>query len=849
MSERYTLPVLPLRDTVVYPGVAVPISAGRPGTVEAVQEALDGDRRLFAVAQKENVDDPTPDVLYTVGTVVRIIQTHRVRGGVQLLVQGEGRAQAVSYESEGEGMLHAVLLEMERQPPLNAEDPAFQALNHELRERAAELGTRRGVPAEALNQLIQGVDEPGAFADLVSFYLELETEDKQGLLEMLADEERMREALVAVERELARLDAQEEIQARVQEELGERQREMLLREQLKQIQRELGDEDERDDVEELRERVEALKLGEDQRSEVERELKRLERTSPQSAEYQVIRTFLEWVTELPWNVRSEDKIDLALSTEILDEDHYGLEDVKDRVLEFLAVRKLQLDRSEDSGDADEDQTGQVAESSEASAAEESSETNGAADVADTPAELAEPEGVGGRGPILLFVGPPGVGKTSIAQSIARSLGREYVRISLGGARDEADIRGHRRTYVGAMPGRIIQGMRQAKSKNPVFLLDEVDKLGVSFQGDPSAALLEVLDPAQNSSFTDHYLGMTFDLSEVLFIATANYADRIPPPLYDRMEKVDFSGYTEAEKLEIAKRYLLPRQLKENGLRDGEMLLGDAAILALIQEYTREAGVRQIERQLGKLARKVARKVAADEVQHLEIDRAVIRELIGRPRVHPERMAPADVVGVATGMFYTPMGGDIMFVEASVMSGEGALVLTGQLGDVMKESGRAALSFAKTNYASLGIPEDALKGRDVHIHVPAGAVPKDGPSAGITMATALVSTLSGRKIRRDVAMTGELTLTGRVLPIGGIKEKLLGAIRAGIDEIIIPCDNEADLDDLRDEVRSSLTVHLVEDLDQVIKIALRSDKAGKAKKKTTRSKPRVKATPSQSPASA
>jgi len=850
MGERYTLPVLPLRDTVVYPGVAVPISAGRPGTVEAVQEALEGDRRLFAVAQKENVEDASPDVLYTVGTVVRIIQTHRVRGGVQLLVQGEGRAQAVSYESEGEGMLHAVLLEMERQPALNPEEPAFQALNHELRERAAELGTRRGVPADALNQLIQGVDEPGSFADLVSFYLELETEDKQVLLELLDDEERMREALVAVERELARLDAQEEIQARVQEELGERQREMLLREQLKQIQRELGDEDERDDVEELRERVEALGLDEDQHAEVERELKRLERTSPQSAEYQVIRTFLEWVTELPWNVRSEDKIDLALSTEILDEDHYGLEDVKDRVLEFLAVRKLQLARWEDSGDgAGDDGAGEATEPDKTSTAEESSDANGTPGVADTEAESVEAEVVGGRGPILLFVGPPGVGKTSIAQSIARSLGREYVRISLGGARDEADIRGHRRTYVGAMPGRIIQGMRQAKSKNPVFLLDEVDKLGVSFQGDPSAALLEVLDPAQNSSFTDHYLGMSFDLSEVLFVATANYADRIPPPLYDRMEKVDFSGYTEAEKLEIAKRYLLPRQLKENGLREGEMLLGDDALLALIQEYTREAGVRQIERQLGKLARKVARKVAADEVEDLEVDRAVIRELIGRPRVHPERMAASDVVGVATGMFYTPMGGDIMFVEASVMSGEGALVLTGQLGDVMKESGRAALSYAKSNYDSLGIPEDALKGREVHIHVPAGAVPKDGPSAGITMATALVSALSGRKIRRDVAMTGELTLTGRVLPIGGIKEKLLGAVRAGIDEIIIPCDNEADLDDLQEEVRNSLTIHLVEDLDQVIKIALKSDLAKKTKKKAVKTKPRAKASLSQSPAPA
>ena len=856
MGERCTLPVLPLRDTVVYPGVAVPISAGRPGTVEAVQDALDGDRRLFAVAQRENVDDPVPEVLYTVGTVVRIIQTHRVRGGVQLLVQGEGRAQALSYQSDGEDMLRAVLLEMDRQANTDTEDPAFQALNQELRERAAELGTRRGVPAEALNQLIQGVDEPGAFADLVAFYLELPTEDKQALLETLDDEERMRAALVAVERELARLDAQEEIQARVQEELGERQREMLLREQLKQIQRELGDEDERDDVEDLRERVEALELSEEQEAEVDRELKRLERTSPQSAEYQVIRTFLEWVTELPWNIRSEDKIDLALSQEILDDDHYGLEDVKDRVLEFLAVRKLQLERiGEDADEEAEDEEAGEAEETEAEADEaEAAEAEADVEVVEGSNGAAEPEEaeegtahadngpVGGRGPILLFVGPPGVGKTSIAQSIARSLGREYVRISLGGARDEADIRGHRRTYVGAMPGRIIQGMRQAKSKNPVFLLDEVDKLGVSFQGDPSAALLEVLDPAQNSSFTDHYLGIPFDLSEVLFIATANYSDRIPAPLYDRMEKVDFSGYTEAEKLEIAKRYLLPRQERENGLRDGELILDDQAILALVQEYTREAGVRQLERELGKLGRKVARKIAAGEVDSLEVTREVIRDLIGRPRVHPEQMAAADTVGVATGMFYTPMGGDIMFVEASVMAGEGGLVLTGQLGDVMKESGRAAWSYAKSNHDRLGIPEDDLKGRELHIHVPAGAVPKDGPSAGITMASALVSALSGRKIRRDVAMTGELTLTGRVLPIGGVKEKLLGAIRAGINEIILPCDNEADLEDLQPEVREKLTIHLVEDLDQVIDIAFTDDDSRPAKKPgKTKRRARAKAT--------
>ncbi|MCH2475142.1 MAG: endopeptidase La [Gemmatimonadetes bacterium] len=825
MSERFTLPVLPLRDTVVYPGVAVPISAGRPGTVEAVQEALDGDRRMFAVAQRDNVDDPLPEYLYSVGTVVRIIQTHRMRGGMQLLVQGEGRAQALSYHDEGQAMLHAVLLEMDRQEPQNPSDPAFQALDRELRDRAAELGTRRGVPAEALNQLIQGVDESGPFADLVAFYLELDTADKQKLLETLADEERMRACLVSVERELARIDAQEEIQAQVQTELGARQREMLLREQLKAIQKELGDEEERDDIEEMRDRIEELELTEDQRLEINRELRRLERTSPQSAEYQVIRTFLEWITELPWNERTEEKIDLEKAETILEEDHYGLEDIKDRILEFLAVRKLQLDRmsekdAEHEAETDEEMSGSESENEES--------------------ELAPEEALPGRGPILLFVGPPGVGKTSIAQSIARSLGRNYVRISLGGARDEADIRGHRRTYVGAMPGRIVQGMRQAKTKNPVFLLDEVDKLGVSFQGDPSSALLEVLDPEQNSTFVDHYLGIPFDLSEVLFIATANYRDRIPGPLLDRMERVDFSGYTEAEKLEIGKRYLLPRQLKENGLHEQELEMGDDALLAIIQKYTREAGVRQLEREVGKFARKVARRIAADKIDELQATEVDVRELLGRPRVHPEQMAAEDTVGVATGMFYTPMGGDIMFVEASVMPGEGNFVLTGQLGDVMKESARAALSYAKAHWKELGIAEDSLQGKEVHIHVPAGAVPKDGPSAGITMATALISAVSGKKVRSDLAMTGELTLTGRVLPIGGVKEKVLGAVRAGINQIIVPIENEADLEDIPEDLRSSLTFHLASTLDDVVNIALTERKKRKRKRAPAKRKRSVKA---------
>lgn len=836
MKKRFSLPVLPLRDTVVYPGVAVPISAGRTGTIEAVQQALEGDRRLFAVAQRDNQEEADPQILYAVGTVVRVIQTHRVRGGIQLLVQGEGRGRALAYLNEGEAMLRATLVSMERTRPAVGDDPSFLALDTELRERAAELSARQGVSSEAVSQLIEGVEDPGAFADLVGFYLDLETGEKQGLLETLEDETRMQAVLVAVKRALVRLDAQEDIQAKVQEELGERQREMLLREQMKQIRKELGEEGERDELDELRERLAALELGKQARREVERELRRLNRTSPQSAEYQVIRTFLEWITELPWSVRTEDKLDLTRSQEILEEDHYGLSDVKDRVLEFLAVRKLQQERLEGASEEDAARDGaEGAAAADTAAADdadvaETAEAPEGADAGDDESEAGEePPTFGGKGPILLFAGPPGVGKTSIAQSIARSIGRKYIRISLGGARDEADIRGHRRTYVGAMPGRIIQGMKDAGNKNPVFLLDEVDKLGTSFQGDPSSALLEVLDPAQNSTFFDHYLGIPFDLSEVLFIATANYADRIPRPLLDRMETVEFRGYTEQEKVEIARRYLLPRQTRHSGLEEGELEIAEDALLTVIQKYTHEAGVRQLERELGKLARKVARKIASGETESIGVTAESVAELLGRPRVHPERKANEDATGVATGMFYTPMGGDIMFVEASVMHGDGKLALTGQLGDVMKESARAALSYAKSNYRALGIEKGALDDRDTHIHVPAGAVPKDGPSAGITMATALISAVSGRKVRSDLAMTGELTLTGRVLPIGGVKEKVLGAVRAGILEVILPRENESHLEDLPDAVRDSLTVHLVDDLDRVVALAVHPPR----KKATTR----------------
>ena len=851
MGDRIRLPVLPLRETVVFPGVAVPISAGRPGTVEAIQSALDGDRRMFAVCQKENVDEATPEVLYEVGVIVRVVQAQRVRGGLQLLIQGEERGRALEISDTGERALEAVVRLVEEQPVWNEEDPAYKALDRELRERSVELGRLRGIPDEALEQLVEGIQEPGRFADMVAFYLEQPAPEKQELLEMLPVESRMRQVLLYVERDLVRLEAQQEIQQKVQEELGDKQREMVLREQMKAIQKELGEEDAENEVEELRRKIDSLDLPEAAREEADRELNRLRRTHPQSAEYQVIRTYLDWVIELPWNDRTEDEIVMDRAEVILDEDHYGLEDVKDRVLEFLAVRKLQMERAAREGEealAEEDETvvaqslstsdsgrggltgeggiegeDRVLPGTELDIPEE--ELAGDLDEPESPAK-ERPRGdpvrarAVGKGPILLFVGPPGVGKTSIAKSIARALDREYVRIALGGARDEADIRGHRRTYVGAMPGRIIQGLKQAGTKNPVFLLDEVDKLGTSMQGDPSSALLEVLDPAQNNSFTDHYLGMPFDLSEVLFIATANYRDRIPAPLLDRMETVEFSGYTEQEKLEIARRYLIPRQREENGLDDEEIDLSDDAIGRVVSEYTREAGVRQLERELGKVARKAARKIAAGSTERVEIGADDVQPLLGRPRVHPEQAAQEDTVGVATGMYYTPMGGDIMFVESSASKGKDNLILTGQLGDVMKESARAALTYAKTHAQQLGVARDRFEELELHIHVPAGAVPKDGPSAGVAMATSVVSVLSDRPVRNDIAMTGEITLTGRVLPIGGVKEKVLGAYRAGIKEVILPRENEADLDDLPEEASSAMTFHLAGTLGEALVHALR-----------------------------
>jgi ATP-dependent Lon protease len=773
------VPVCPVRGSVLYPTMVMPIDAGRAVSIRAINAALDRDRTIVIVSQRDReIEEPTPGDLYTVGTACNIMRMKKnPDGSIQMLVRAFARVRIDGYHVSN-GLIEADLTPIEVP---EGDTVVLEAAFRELKEKFADMIENGRAVQQEVAQFIMNLDDSGQFADYVAYHLDFKLEDKQAVLEAATIADRLRRVLILIDTEIELQETQRRLQKEVKDEIDRNQREYFLREQIKALQKELsGSDDDEDEVEAFRERLEELDLPEVVMKEAQRELNRLSRMHPDSAEASVIRTFLTTVTELPWNERSKDELNVERAAEVLEEDHYGLEKVKDRVLEYLAVRKLKAEQAQ-RGELDENEVN--------------------------------------KGPILLFAGPPGVGKTSIAKSIAKALGREYVRISLGGARDESDIRGHRRTYIGSMPGRIIQGIRQAGTKNPVFLLDEVDKLGVSYQGDPSSALLEVLDPAQNNSFVDHYLGVPFDLSEVLFVATANYVQQIPEALMDRMETIEFSSYIEQEKLEIAKRYLVPRQVRENGLQARQINFSDAALSKLITSYTREAGVRNLERTVGTVARKAARRIAEGEAKRVRIGERSLESYLGSERFTPESEAEENLVGVATGMYFTPVGGDILFIETSITPGKGGLVLTGQLGDVMKESARAALTYTKSSADRFGISRQLLDDHEIHIHVPAGATPKEGPSAGAALATSLISALTGVPVRKDVAMTGEVTLRGRVLPIGGLKEKILGAKRAGIRHIIYPAKNSSDMKEIAGHLKKSLTFHSVEDLDQVLESAL------------------------------
>jgi ATP-dependent Lon protease len=768
-----TLPVLPLRETVPFPDTLTPLAIGQERSVGLVNDVLAGNRMLVMVASRQpELEEPGPQELYEVGVVGVVARMLKVPDGtLRLLVQGAQRVRIDRWCSE----VPYLVAEISEQPDVVEESLELTALMRSVQQTFSQIVEAVPYLPEELQVAVANVEDASALSHLISGSLRLPTEQKQALLEETNVARRLRRLTEVLARELEVISIGSEIQSQVQSEMDRTQREFVLRQQLKAIQDELGEFDESAaEANELREQLAALDLPEDVRKQVDRELGRLENLPTQAAEHGVIRTYLEWIASLPWDRGTADNLDLGHARAVLDEDHYGLEQVKDRILEFLAVRKLLGGR-------------------------------------DTVS----------RGTILSFVGPPGVGKTSLGRSIARALGREFERISAGGVRDEAEIRGHRRTYIGAMPGTIIRALRDAGSNNPLFMIDEIDKMGSDFRGDPASAMLEVLDPEQNQNFRDHYLDLPFDLSKVMFITTANTLDTIPGPLRDRMEIIQIAGYTADEKLQIAKRYLVPRQVERNGLRRSQLRITDAALRAVISDYTREAGVRELERQIGAIARKVARGVAEDAPPKGSIGEAKARELLGRKRYHSEAKRRTRLPGVATGLAWTPVGGDVLFVEATAMDGDGELQITGQLGDVMKESAQAAMSYVRGHLGEVApdLPSDWFKHHDVHIHVPAGAIPKDGPSAGITMASALVSLLSGRQIRDDVAMTGEMTLTGQVLPIGGLKDKALAAQRNGISTIIAPELNEPDTDEIPEHLRSKLSFQFVEHIDEVLERAL------------------------------
>jgi ATP-dependent Lon protease len=762
-----TLPVLPLRDTVVFPDSINPLAVGQERSVRLVDEAVAGNRMVVLVAGKNpEIEAPGPDEVYPVGTAAVIHRMLRIPdGSLRVLVQGVRRVRIERFVQE-EPYLVGEVVEVPELVPDTKEVEALSKNVQGLFSRIIDLAPY--LPAE-LELAVANVEGASALTYLIASTMRLKTEEKQALLEEANVEARLRQLSAILSRELESFELGAKIQSQVQSEMEKTQREYFLRQQLKAIQEELGEGDaEQAELAELRRRVDEASLPPVADRQARRELDRLSRLQSASAEYGVIRTYLDWILSMPWNVLTEDDLDLRRARRVLDEDHYDLEKVKERIVEYLAVSRLKHDLS---------------------------------------------------GPILCFVGPPGVGKTSLGQSIARTLGRKFVRISVGGVRDEAEIRGHRRTYIGAMPGTILRALRDAESRNPVFMVDEIDKMGADWRGDPSSAMLEVLDPEQHATFRDHYLDLPFDLSKVLFICTANQLEPIPPPLRDRMEIIRLSGYTEDEKAAIARRFLIPKQLRENGLEPGQAAFTERALRLLVREYTREAGVRELERQIAALCRKTAAQVAQGKLRRARIDEHKVRSWLGPRRYTAEVGRRTAAPGVATGLAVTAVGGDVLFVEATAMPGKGNLTITGQLGDVMRESAQAALSWVRSNAGELGVADDWFAMHDVHVHVPAGAVPKDGPSAGITMAAALVSLVTGKPVSDDVAMTGEITLTGRVLPIGGVKEKALAAQRAGISTIVLPKENEADLDELPRGVREQLRFVLVDAVAEVIATAL------------------------------
>jgi ATP-dependent Lon protease len=763
------IPLLPIRDIVVFPYMVLPLFVGREMSIKAIETALEGNRMIFLASQKDiNIENPSPSDLYSMGTVGVIMRMLKLPDGrIKILVQGVSRAKTMKFLQKEPFYMVEIKTFPDAPAPVNIE---LEALMRNVKEQIEKLVSFGKVILPDIMVVIENVDDPGKLADLAVANMGLKVEQAQEILEITDPLQRIKRINEALGKEIELLSMQQKIQADVRGEIDKTQRDYFLREQLKAIQKELGDTDDRsEDIRELKDKIKDAKMPEKAMKEAEKQLRRLERMHPDAAEASMTRTYIEGLAELPWSKSTKDNLDLKAAQKILEDDHYDLEKVKERILEYLAVRKLKEKM---------------------------------------------------KGPILCFVGPPGVGKTSLGKSIARSLGREFVRISLGGVRDEAEIRGHRRTYVGALPGRIIQGIKTAGSNNPVFMLDEIDKIGADFRGDPSAALLEVLDPEQNNSFSDHYIGLPFDLSNVMFITTANMTDPIPSPLRDRMEIIRLSGYSEHEKLGIAKSYLVPRQLKEHGITGKNIAIPDKTILKIIEEYTREAGVRNVEREIGHLCRKVARKIAEGETGQFTITAANLHKYLGVPKFLPEEERKKDEIGVVTGLAWTETGGDVLYIEATTMKGKGTLTLTGQLGDVMKESAHAALTYVRSRATQLGINTERFGKTDVHIHVPAGAIPKDGPSAGVTMATALASVFTNEPVRKNLAMTGEVTLRGRVLPIGGLKEKALAARRAGITTVIIPKLNEKDLDDIPKERRKGLNFVLAETMDDVIRTALK-----------------------------